>query len=29
MNAVPLAQRIQQDTQIYRDIIARNKIKID
>jgi hypothetical protein len=29
MNAVPLAQRIQQDTQFYRDIIARNKIKID
>ena len=28
-SAKALAQRIQQDTQIYRDIIARNKIKID
>lgn len=29
MNAEPLARRIQQDTQIYRDIIVRNKIRID
>ncbi len=28
-SAKALAQRIQQDTQIYRDIIVRNKIKID
>ena len=28
-SAKVLAQRIQQDTQIYRDIIVRNKIKID
>jgi tripartite-type tricarboxylate transporter receptor subunit TctC len=28
-SAKALAQRIQQDTRIYRDIIARNKIKID
>ena len=28
-SAKGLAARIQQDTQTYRDIIARNKIKID
>jgi tripartite-type tricarboxylate transporter receptor subunit TctC len=28
-SAKSLAARIQQDTQTYRDIIARNKIKID